>query len=94
MSSAPRIVCKAGPSLSQLSPVLVNEESISISSDLFEGNVFVRLKGFKGPVGKDGKSEPGEDVPFTGEKDTWSIAFEGKFKGPNADLKVDDIVSF
>ncbi|GAA5963675.1 hypothetical protein JCM3765_003540 [Sporobolomyces pararoseus] len=89
MSSAPRIVCKAGPSLSQLSPVSVNEESISISSPSFEGNVFVRLKGFKGPVGRDGKSEPGEDVPFTGDKDTWSIAFEGKFK---QNVTVDDIL--
>jgi hypothetical protein len=89
MSSAPRIVCKAGSSLSELHPVAVNESSTSISSSNFEGNVFVRLKDFKGPVGQDGKPQPGQDIPFTGEKDTWSIAFEGKFKG---DIEIDDIV--
>jgi hypothetical protein len=76
--------------LSDLRPVSVNEESISISSPKFQGNVFVRLKDFKGPKGHDGKSQPGEDAPFSGEKDTWSIAFEGKFE---EDITTDDIVS-
>jgi len=92
MSSAPRIVCRAGPSLSQLEPVPVNSSSIHIESSLFEGNVFVRLKDYKGPVGEDGKSQP--EQAFSGEKDTWSIAFEGKFKrGKEEDgLEVDEIV--
>lgn len=87
MSSAPRIVCRAGPNLDSLSPVKVNESSIPISSDLFEGHLFVRLKDYRGPVGEEGKSMP--DAPFEGEKDTWSIAFEGKFKGQ---VDVDEIV--
>lgn len=90
MSSAPRIVCKAGPSLSELKAVDVNEHSVHVESANFEGNIFVRLKDFKGPVGRDGKPQPGEDAPFSGDKDTWSIAFEGKFKGQ---IQVDDIVS-
>ncbi|GAA5849951.1 hypothetical protein JCM5353_001670 [Sporobolomyces roseus] len=92
MSSAPRIVCRAGPSLSQLEPVPVNSSSIHIESSLFEGNVFVRLKDYKGPVGEDGKSQP--EQAFSGEKDTWSIAFEGKFKsGKEEDgLEVDEIL--
>lgn len=90
MSSAPRIVCRAGPNLSSLESVPVNSSSVHISSDLFEGNVFVRLKDYRGPVGEDGKSNPDKEVWFEGEKDTWSIAFEGKFKG---ELEVDEIVS-
>ncbi|GAA5912820.1 DUF1769 domain-containing protein [Sporobolomyces salmoneus] len=90
MSSAPRIVCKAGSSLSDLHPVDVNERSLYIDSpEGFEGNLFVRLQNFKGPVGKDGQPQPGEDAPFSGEKDTWSIAFEGKFRG---NIEVDDIL--
>ncbi|GAA5843241.1 hypothetical protein JCM3766R1_006634 [Sporobolomyces carnicolor] len=89
MSSAPRIVCKAGPSLSELKAVDVNEHSVHVESANFEGNIFVRLKDFKGPVGRDGKPQPGEDAPFSGDKDTWSIAFEGKFKGQ---IQVDDIL--
>jgi len=91
MSSAPRIVCRAGPSLSSLEPVPVNSSSVHIESDLFEGNVFVRLKDYKGPVGEDGTSQPKE--PFSGEKDTWSIAFEGKFKdGDKEQIEVDEIL--
>ncbi|GAA5943121.1 DUF1769 domain-containing protein [Sporobolomyces koalae] len=89
MTPAPRIVCKAGPSLSKLELVKVNESSTAIASPSFEGNLFVRLKDFKGPKGHDGQPQPGADAPFSGDKDTWSIAFEGRFK---QGIDVDDIL--
>ncbi|GAA6018505.1 hypothetical protein JCM11491_006427 [Sporobolomyces phaffii] len=91
MTPAPRIVCKAGSSLTDLHPVAVNESPLSISSPNFEGNVFIRLKDFKGPKGQDGHAQPRNDAPFSGDKDTWSIAFEGRFTR-DAEIEVDDIL--
>ncbi|GAA6064406.1 hypothetical protein JCM10212_001230 [Sporobolomyces blumeae] len=93
-AAAPRILCQAGPSLSNLQPVEVNRSSVHVSSPLFEGNVFVRLKDYRGPVSTKGEDEgsnanPPEDVPFSGDKDTWSIAFEGRVK---KELDVDQIL--
>ncbi|GAA5939255.1 hypothetical protein JCM1841_002934 [Sporobolomyces salmonicolor] len=87
MSAAPRILCKAGPSLSSLQPVAVNESALPISSDVWEGSVSVRLKDYRGPKGHDGRKQPKE--PFEKQGDTWSIAFEGRWK---QDTDVDEIL--
>ncbi|GAA5876548.1 hypothetical protein JCM1840_000804, partial [Sporobolomyces johnsonii] len=86
MPATPRIVCKAGPSLSSLQPVAVNDSALPISSDLWEGSVSVRLKDYRGPKGAEGPPQPKE--PFEKEGDTWSIAFEGRWKH---DTDVDEI---
>ncbi|GAA5959208.1 hypothetical protein JCM21900_004260 [Sporobolomyces salmonicolor] len=87
MPAAPRILCKAGPSLSSLQPVAVNESALPISSDAWEGSVSVRLKDYHGPKGHDGRKQPKE--PFEKPGDTWSIAFEGRWK---QDTDVDEIL--
>lgn len=83
---APRIICRAGPSLDALSQVDVNRTPIHIDGPLFEGDVAVRLKDYRGPKAEEGKYARQPAQPFMADGDTWSISFQGRWKEPvNAD---------
>lgn len=90
MPAAPRIVCKAGPSLDSLSPVDVNRSPLAISSSAFEGHVAVRLKDYRGPAAQEGTYERQPQDALMNEGDTWSISFEGRFKAGG--ITADDVV--
>lgn len=90
MPASPRIVCKAGPSLSQLSPVDVNRSPLSISHPLWEGHVAVRLRDYRGPVAQEGEYERQPREELMNEGDTWSISFEGRWKDEG--ITADDVV--
>ncbi|GAA5895149.1 hypothetical protein JCM8208_000125 [Rhodotorula glutinis] len=90
MPAAPRIVCKAGPSLDSLSPVDVNRSPLAISSSAFEGHVAVRLKDYRGPAAQEGTYERQPQDALMNEGDTWSISFEGRFKAGG--ITADDVL--
>ncbi|BGO91161.1 hypothetical protein NBRC10512_005745 [Rhodotorula toruloides] len=73
MPPAPRVRVSAGPSLSSLEPISINGPPLSISSTSWEGSISVRLKDYPGL--KEGEGEGLE------EGVTWSISFEGRWKG-------------
>ncbi|GAA5881249.1 hypothetical protein JCM3774_002863 [Rhodotorula dairenensis] len=80
MSTAPRIICRAGPSLDALSPVDVNRTPIHIDGPHFRGDVSVRLKDYRGPRSEEGKYARQPEQPFMADGDTWSISFQGTWK--------------
>ncbi|GAA5990942.1 hypothetical protein JCM10908_000090 [Rhodotorula pacifica] len=80
MTAAPRIICHAGPSLDSLSPVDVNRTPLHIDGPHFVGDVAVRLKDYRGPRAEEGKYARQPEQPLMNEGDTWSIAFQGRWK--------------
>ncbi|GAA5834729.1 hypothetical protein JCM11251_003645 [Rhodosporidiobolus azoricus] len=98
-ATPPKILVRAGPSLSHLEPVTVNSPSsssgggggTSIKGPLFEGSVAVRLVHYPGPRGE---KEPPEGCELEDEGETWSISFEGRFggEGHGDEVGVDDIM--
>ncbi|KWU43016.1 DUF1769-domain-containing protein, partial [Rhodotorula sp. JG-1b] len=86
---APRIICRAGPSLDALSPVDVNRTPIHIDGPHFEGDVAVRLKDYRGPRSEEGKFVRQPEQAFMGEGDTWSISFQGRWKD---EVNADDVL--
>ncbi|KAJ8294861.1 Pre-mRNA-splicing factor cwf23 [Rhodotorula toruloides] len=82
MSPAPRVRVSAGPSLSSLEPISINGPPLSISSTSWEGSISVRLKDYPGL--KEGEGEGLE------EGVTWSISFEGRWKG---EVSAEEVVS-
>ncbi|GAA5968951.1 hypothetical protein JCM11641_000788 [Rhodosporidiobolus odoratus] len=79
MLSQPRLKVCAGPSLTSLTPLAVNSSPTSISSKHWEGSVAVRLKGFRNERGEVSEIKEGEELEEEGE--SWSISFEGRWKG-------------
>ena len=71
----PRLEVLAGPSFEELVPISANSgRPTKISSDVFEGEVAVFIKGFADKEGKIGKSPY-----FEARKDvTWSIQVQGE----------------
>lgn len=90
MTTAPRIICRAGPSLDALSPVDVNRTPIHIDGPQFEGDIAVRLKDYRGPKSDEGKFVRQPEQAFMGEGDTWSISFQGRWKD---EVNADEVVS-
>jgi hypothetical protein len=90
MTTAPRIICRAGPSLDALSPVDVNRTPIHIDGPHFEGDVAVRLKDYRGPKSQEGNYARQPEQAFMGEGDTWSISFQGRWKD---EVNADEVVS-
>ncbi|GAA6014003.1 hypothetical protein JCM10207_000202 [Rhodosporidiobolus poonsookiae] len=91
--STPRVLVRAGPSLSSLSPLRVNDDALAISAPHFEGSVAVRLRGYRGPAdGSGGAPEPKEGEELEEEGESWSIAFEGRFGGEGKEVGVDEIL--
>lgn len=90
MTTAPRIICRAGPSLDALSPVDVNRTPIHIDGPHFEGDVAVRLKDYRGPKLEEGNYARQPEQAFMGEGDTWSISFQGRWKN---EVNADEVVS-
>lgn len=90
MTTAPRIVCRAGPSLDKLTDVDVNRSSLPIDGPHFFGSVAVRLKDYRGPKAQEGKSVREPEQPFMEDGTTWSISFQGTFK---EQVTADEVVS-
>ena len=72
----PRLQVLVGPSLTELTPIAANSgRATRVSSDAFEGEVAVFIKGFEDAEGRIGKS-----AYFEERKDvTWSIQVQGAF---------------
>ncbi|KAL6299243.1 hypothetical protein BKA93DRAFT_888297 [Sparassis latifolia] len=74
----PRLRVLAGPSLEELYPVCANSHTpVHISSELFEGQVAVFIKGFADHCGKVNESSYFEAEERKGI--TWSIQMQGRF---------------
>lgn len=74
----PRLRVLAGPSLEELTTVRANsDQSVSIKSDAFEGEIAVYIKDFADEYGKVRHSEY-FDVPER-QRITWSLQMQGRF---------------
>ena len=91
-TTQPRILVKAGSSLTSLSTLHVNADAhpLAIRGQHFEGNIVVRMASYLGPTGAEGLRNPESDYFEKREGGmTWSIGIEGRFLG---DFCADDIV--
>lgn len=91
-STQPRILVKAGSSLTQLTTLKVNEDAhaLHVSGPHFEGNLVVRMASYLGPTGAEGPREP--ESGYFGLREggmTWSIGIEGRFLG---EIDADDVL--
>lgn len=85
----PRIACKAGASLDELTHVNVNESALHVNSSIFEGQLSISIQDYLGPKGREGTPNPADG--FKGrEGHTWSIAVQGRFL--EEELTADDLV--
>ena len=74
----PRLRVLAGSSLDNLTPIEVNSDKpLKISSDNFEGEIAVYIKGFADADGKVGESPYFEQSERSGV--TWSFQVQGDF---------------
>lgn len=90
---APSLKISAGPSVDALQTVAVNHDELptTVSSDLFEGRIAVRIKSFTGldPEGVEHKSETPYFDAGHGKHQSWSMQIQGRFK---KDVNADDLV--
>lgn len=90
---APSLKISAGPSVDSLSTVAVNHDDTptTISTDLFQGRIAVRIKNFTGSD-PEGVSH-NKDTPYFnaghGKGQSWSMQIQGRFLQP---VNADDLV--
>ena len=73
----PRLRVLAGPSIEDLKPIEANSDTpMKISSDVFEGQIAVYIKGFADADGKVGTSPYFEQTERTSV--TWSFQVQGE----------------
>ncbi len=77
----PRLRFLAGPSIDKLVPIEANsDQPLKISSDAFEGEIAVYIKGFADAEGKVGESPYFEHPERNGT--TWSFQVQGEVMFP------------